>query len=111
MGSITAAWDLAVVVAPCEWIVAVAPIFTLGWHAVPRCRPQTCIVLIDFSGHILLQSNLEAVNVDLKDEDFHALCQLKHQQQSVPAAGFLKPETGPYSTEEDVWDKGFPGGL
>ena len=42
-----------------------------------------------------LQANLEAASLQLKDEDYEELSQLKHQQRSVPAKGFLK-EGGPY---------------
>jgi alcohol dehydrogenase (NADP+) len=55
-----------------------------------------------------VKANLEAASLQLKEEDYEELSQLKHQQRSVPAKGFLK-EAGPYRTEEDVWDKNFPG--
>ena len=58
-----------------------------------------------------LQSNLQAAELKLDDEDYQALASLSHQARSVPAKMWLKPETGPYKTEEDVWDKGFPGGI
>ena len=57
-----------------------------------------------------MQANLEAAKFQLSDEDYEELSQLKHQQRSVPASGFLK-DGGPYKTEESVWDASWPGGL
>jgi hypothetical protein len=57
-----------------------------------------------------LQANLEAAKFQLADEDYEELSQLKHQQRSVPASGFLK-EGGPYKKEEDVWEAGWPNGI
>ena len=53
----------------------------------------------------MIQANLEAAKLQLSDEDYEELCHLEHQQRSVPAADFLKPESGPYKEEADVWEK------
>lgn len=57
-----------------------------------------------------MQANLEAAKFQLSDEDYEELSQLKHQQRSVPASGFLK-DGGPYKVEADVWDKSWPGSI
>jgi len=51
------------------------------------------------------QSNLAAASLELSDEDYKTLASLDHQKRSVPADMWLKPETGPYKTDADVWEK------
>jgi diketogulonate reductase-like aldo/keto reductase len=62
------------------------------------------------TGEDHIRANLEAASLELSQEDYDTIASLGHQKRSVPAKMWLK-ETGPYKTEADIWDKGFPGGL
>lgn len=79
----------------------------LKW-GLQRDPPYVVIPKATSQEHI--KANLGVLDLDpLPQEDFDAISALKTQRRSVPAAMWLN-EKGPYKTEDDIWEKGFPGG-
>ena len=50
-----------------------------------------------------LQSNLEAAQWQMPEEDYQTLTNIKYQKRMVDGTMFLA-EDSPYKTVEDIWD-------
>eukprot|EP00884_Botryococcus_braunii_P000023 jgi/Botrbrau1/10020/Bobra.0012s0107.1 len=51
-----------------------------------------------------LRSNLDVLSWELSAQDFKELSGLEYQARMVDGSMWLKPETGPYKTLDDLWD-------
>merc|ERR1711977_612289 len=51
-----------------------------------------------------IKSNIDVLDWQLPEDDYHALCNLETQERMISAKFWLNP-SGPYKTMEDLWDE------